>query len=134
MDRSNNGQRLSRELVWKIALDVGHRVIDYPMSILALKSVVGFERVAIQRRSRFDLLADLGLKGLLLPVCNDNSPSLAGLAIGFASGIPITAVLSFPPVPVVRRAMTFACILRALAPMNVSSTSTRPDNFANETD
>ena len=45
--------------------------------------------------------------------------------------IPITMVLSCPPVPVITRSRLLLCILRALPPMNDSSTSTSPPSLVN---
>lgn len=42
------------------------------------------------------------------------------------SNMPMTAVLSFVPVPVIRRLRSLTCMFRALPPMNDSSTSTSP--------
>ena len=39
------------------------------------------------------------------------------------------AVLSFPPVPVMRRLRFSMCMFRALPPMKVSSASTSPESF-----
>ena len=44
----------------------------------------------------------------------------------------MTAVLSFPPVPVMRAGVSLTCMLRAFPPMKVSSASTWPDSFSIE--
>src|SRR5687768_8768762 len=46
------------------------RVIDNLMGEVPGESFVGKQRVGIESRSCFDVLADFGLKGLLLPIRN----------------------------------------------------------------
>ena len=49
-------------------IDVSDRVIDDLVRVLAFQSVVGFQIIAVERRSRLDMLPHFGLKRFLLSV------------------------------------------------------------------
>ena len=85
-----------------VAVHVLYGVIHYLMLKL-IKPFVRKQRIGVQRGTGFDMLANFGLKRFLLRfgitlVRTLLFPSLP------RSRIPMTAVLSFPPVPVILRA------------------------------
>ena len=57
---------------------------------------------------------------------------MLALSLPPRSSIPMTAVLSLPPVPMMRRSCLEMCILRAFPPMKASSASTSPESFVTE--
>src|SRR6266568_316603 len=101
------------------AIHVLHGVIDNLMRVIALQSFVGKQCVGVQGRTSFDLFSHFRLQFFLFRL-------VITLVRIFPprSRIPMTAVLSLPPVPVILRLRSLMCILRALPPMKVSSAST----------
>lgn len=67
------------------------------------------------------------MEGLALTVLWPSQPSSPWRASN-----PMTATLPMPPVPVIFSLRSPLCMLRALPPIYVSSTSTSPDILSNE--
>src|SRR5437764_8515622 len=55
------------------AFGVGYRMVDDLVGVLAFQPLVGFQFIAIERGSRFDVLLDFGLQGFLLPTLDYHS-------------------------------------------------------------
>src|SRR2546422_700891 len=55
------------------ALDVGDRMVDNLMRVLAFQSFVGKQFVSVERGSCFDALPDFTLERLLFPIVNNGS-------------------------------------------------------------
>lgn len=60
-----------------VSIDVLNGVVYDLMRVVSGESFVRHQRVSVERCSRFDVLADFGLKGFLLAVRNDDSANLA---------------------------------------------------------
>src|ERR1043166_1986979 len=77
MPRFSNAQKFSRVLVCTFAVHVGHRVVDDPMGVFAFQSIVGEQRVSVERRTGFYVLSNFSLERVLLSVRNNNGTHLA---------------------------------------------------------
>ena len=88
-----------------------------------VQAVVGLQRIGEERGTSFNVLADFGLKRILLTVWHYSRTSIFSATFQNAR---LTAVLSLPPVPVILRARFSGCMFRALPPMKVSSASISP--------
>src|SRR5579859_5497715 len=108
------------------------------MSVFLLKAIVRQQSIRVQVRTGFDVDLDFGLQNLLAPIRYNYGMNLAmflrsfGLQLSPRSSTPKTAVLSLGPASVILRFLTSMCILRALPPMKVSSTSHSPVILLNE--
>src|SRR5207247_1401472 len=102
---------------------------DDLVRVFAFQSILRKQFIGVEGRASFDTLLDFILKDFLASI-------LYYYSLNFPprSTNPATAVLSFPPVPVMRRLRCAMCMFRALPPMNVSSTSTSPLSFMNVPD
>jgi hypothetical protein len=92
--------------------------------VVGFQSAIGLEFVAEDRRARLDVFADTGLHFVLPAIADDEARTSPP-----RSTMPMTIALSLPPVPVMTLARRAVCMLRDLAPMKVSSTSTLLENF-----
>ena len=95
------------------------------MGILFVQTIVGLQRIAIERRSGFDILAYQRLQGFLFAPVDHAGANLAaalqnrrdyGLAFRSAPSLNLAGLPS-------------ACMFRAFAPIKVSSTSTSPESL-----
>ena len=89
------------------------------MGVLGSQSVIGRQSVGVEGRADRDVLFNRGVESRTLAICYYGSADLPP-----RSSAPNTTVLLCPPVPVMRRFLTSKCMLRALPPIKVSSTST----------
>ena len=106
------------------AIYVLSRMVNDLMSVIRCQSVVGHERIAVERRASGDVFANFVLQHGLAATRDDGSADLpAPLQDAHDCG------LSFVPVPVMRRLRSETCMFRALPPMKVSSTSTSPPSL-----
>src|SRR5262249_48694716 len=84
-------------------------------------------RVAVERGTRFNVLADFGLQCFLATIWNDGSADVSTTLQNTDH-----RSLVFTAKPVIRRCRLSMCMFRALPPMKVSSTSTSPDSLEKE--
>ena len=85
---------------------IHHFVLEF------VKALVGFQRVSEKRRTGQDMLSDFGSQGLFLVLSTTLVRTFPP-----RSKIPMTAALSVPPVPVIRRGRFSTCMLRAFPSM-----------------
>ena len=82
-------------------------MIDDLVEVFGFQSVIGQQFIGVKGRAGLDVGAHFRLNGFLPSVLQDfgSDPPLR-------SSIPITGVLSFPPVPVMQRSRLETCIFR----------------------
>lgn len=105
-----------------ISIRIFHSMVDDSMFVVLAQSVVGLQFVSEDYRASFNMLANVLLEFGLTAITYNLKPDLPAT-------IPMTVVLSFPPVPVITRSRLSLCMFRALAPIKVSSISTSPASF-----
>src|SRR5277367_5578640 len=64
-----------------LPVHIGYSMIDHLMRIVALKPLVRLQRIAVECRSSFNMLTNLGLNCVLLAVRNHGGTYLAALSV-----------------------------------------------------
>jgi hypothetical protein len=90
--------KLLRPFRVRLAVNVLYVVLDNSMRVFSGQTVIGKQRTGVERGSGLNMLFDLSLKCFLLTV-----RTIVALTLPPRSKIPVTAVLSFGSVPVIRR-------------------------------
>ena len=84
-----------------VPIDVGNGMVDHLMSVVSSESIVGSQRIGMERGPGFNVLSDFGLECMLLAVRNDGGTDLAatlndsdngGFVFGASSGNPATTL------------------------------------------
>src|SRR5438270_10783887 len=94
------------------------------MRVIAIESFIRHQSISVECSASSDVLAYFFLQYFAATVWNYTSANLPA-----TFQVPTTVVLSFPPLPVMRRFRSLTCMFRAFPPMKVSSTSTSPPSL-----